>query len=178
MLRKVLYKILSSSNIAIEKYRGNSSFGCDDRGRDVESGIYKYAELLKRRNLKIHTILVLGSRTKGTWIPESDVDVTIISSSLPKKGRNLISKRLYDLKVRFLFSDRPLYLGIEPSVCLTKEEFLKNLDQVDIQALDAIFYGRIIYDDGFWQMVKERYKELERKYRLDGIPLKEKLRVV
>jgi len=177
-LRKVSYKIFSSSDIEIGEYRENSSLGCDEFGRDVGSGLHKYAELLKRRGLKIDTILVLGSRVKGTWVPESDVDVTIISSILPKKGRNLISKRLYDLRVRFLFSDRPLCLGIVPSACFTRDEFLKSLEQFDIQALDAIFYGQVIYDDGFWQMVKEKYNDFERKHRLDRIMLKEKLRGV
>jgi len=176
ILRKILQKVFTASDI--EKYDGNSCFGCDEIGRDVGIGLRRYVELLRGRSLNIHTVLVSGSRVKGGWTPESDVDVTIISSNLPKEGKNPVSKRLYDLKTHLLFSDRPLYLGIEPSVCLTKDEFLERLEQFDIESLDAIFHGRVIYDDGFWQVVKEKYKEMEKEFRLNEIPLKEKLLVV
>ena len=72
-------------------------------------------------------------------------------------------------------SDRPLYLGIEPSGCCSKEEFLERLRSFDIQALDAIFYGRVIYDDGFWDVAKAQYTEIECKYGLDPLYLKKLL---
>jgi predicted nucleotidyltransferase len=176
--RKILHRLFFSSAAEIKRYEGDSSFGCDEFGRDVESGIHKYVKLLENREVKIHTVIVLGSRAKGTWKPESDVDVTIIASNLPKEGKNFISKRLYYLKTRFLLSDRPLYLGIEPSGCVTKEEFIRRLEQFDIQALDAIFFGRVIFDDGFWQTVRQRYEEIEKKYKLNEVQLKEKLKAV
>jgi len=178
MLRKVLFKIFSYSDIEIERYHGNSSFGCDELGRDVEDGVRQYVELLKGRKLQLHTVIVLGSRAKGGWTPQSDVDVTIIASNLPKEGRNFLTKRLFDLRRRIILSDRPLYLGVEPSGCCSKEEFLKRLEGLDITALDAVFYGRIIYDDGFWLKVKERYREMKKKYGLNKIPLRKKLKAV
>ena len=175
MLLKVLRRIFSLSNIEIKRYLGNSSLGCDELGRDVEDGMHQYIKLLKNRKLQIHTVIVLGSRAKGTWTPQSDVDVTIIASNLPKKGRNLLVKRLFGLRKKLILSDRPLYLGIEPSGCCSKAEFLERLERFDIQVLDAVFYGRIIYDDGFWLTLKTKYKKMEKKYGLEQIPLKKML---
>ena len=175
MLRKVLFKMFSYSDIEIEQYRGNSRFGCDELGRDVEDGMRQYVELLKGRKLQFHTVLVLGSRVKGVWTPQSDVDVTIIASNLPKEGRNFLTERLFGLRRRIILSDRRLYLGIEPSHCCSKAEFLERLEKFDIQALDAVLYGRVVYDDGFWRTVKMKYREMEKKYGLKQIPLKKML---
>jgi predicted nucleotidyltransferase len=175
MLRKVLSKIFSYSVIEIKKYHGNSSLGCDELGRDVEDGVHQYIEHLKARKLQFHTVIVLGSRVKGAWTPKSDVDITIIASSLPKEGRNFLTERLFGLIRRIILSDRPLYLGIEPSYCCSKAEFLERLEKFDIQALDAVLYGRVVYDDGFWRTVKMKYSKMEKKYALKQIPLKKML---
>jgi predicted nucleotidyltransferase len=175
MLRKVLLKIFFCSDIKIERYRGNSSFGCDELGRDVEDGMHQYIEHLKDRRLQFHTVIVLGSRVKGAWTPKSDIDVTIIASNLPKEGRNFLTERLFGLIRRIILSDRPLYLGIEPSHCCSKAEFFERLEKFDIQALDAVLYGRVVYDDGFWRTVKMKYREMEKKYALKQIPLKKML---
>jgi len=173
---KISYKIFYKSNI--KEYQGDSSLGCDEKGRDIESGIKQYVRVLKDRNLKIHTLLVLGSRVKGRWTPKSDVDVTIITSSLPKQGSNLISKRLFSLKIHILYSDMPLFLGVEPSVCLTREEFIKRLEQFEVESLDAILYGKVIYDDGFLQMARSKYADMEKRLGLDQVAIKEKLILV
>jgi hypothetical protein len=175
--RRLLYKMFTS-NVEVEPYRVGSSFGRDELGRDVEKGLYKYVELLKERDLTIHTILVLGSRAKGTWDTESDVDVTIISDCCPRKANNFVTRRMRNLIVGFSFSDIPLCLGIEPSGCYTKAQFLKSLKQFDVQALDAVLYGRVIYDDGFWATAKKEYKEMEKRFRLDMIPVKKILRAL
>jgi predicted nucleotidyltransferase len=174
LLRKILSTIFSSS-IKVKRFNGNSSFGCDEYGRDIEDGLQKYINILKKRGIVLHTVILLGSRAKGLWTSRSDVDVTIIASNLPKEGKNFLSRRLLNLKRSLILSDRPLYLGIEPSGCCSKEEFLERLRSFDIQALDAIFYGRIIYDDGFWNIAKAQYTEIESKYGLNPLYLKKLL---
>lgn len=99
--RNISIALLSNPQVTIEKYH-NSRFGYDTLGRDVETGITKYVQLLKARGIQFHTILVLGSRVKGRWKPTSDIDLTIIASGLPKKGVNAISKRIYALKNKCL----------------------------------------------------------------------------
>ena len=172
LLRKILFTIFSSSSIKVKRFNGDSSFGCDERGRDIEDGLHKYVSILKNRGLKVHTVIVLGSRAKGLWTPRSDVDVTIIATNLPKEGINFLSKRLLNLKRRIILSDRPLYLGIEPSGCCSKDEFLKKLEMFDINALDALLHGRVIYDDGFWLKVREKGKEIMSKHGLSEELLK------
>jgi predicted nucleotidyltransferase len=175
LLRKFLSTIFSSPSVEVKRFNGDSSFGCDEYGRDIEDGLRKYINILKNRGIVLHTVILLGSRAKGLWTSRSDVDVTIIASNLPKERKNLLSKRLTNLKRRLILSDRPLYLGVEPSGCCSKEEFLERLRSFDIQALDAIFYGRIIYDDGFWDVAKAQYTEIECKYGLDPLYLKKLL---
>jgi len=173
--KKLFYRVFSSPEVSIKKYDGNSRFGCDEFGRDVEDGLRKYIAILKSRNIKIHTLIVLGSRAKGSWTPKSDIDITIIMETPMKKGKNFVSKRLFHLIERFILSDRPLYLGIELSGCCSKEEFLKRLRSFDLQALDAVVYGKIIYDDGFWKIVRLEYEKIKRKFGLDDLSLKELL---
>ena len=168
-------QILGSSHSRIKMYTGTSAFGKDELGRDVEDGLLSYVQLLKQRGIKLHTVIVMGSRAKGRWKPQSDIDVTIIADNLPREGRNSLSKRILALHKGFLLSERPLYMGIEPSGCCSEDEFLKRLRQFDIQILDAIFYGKVIYDDGFWAKVIKEYETLMKKYSLEKLPLKELL---
>lgn len=170
--RKIARKIFSNSQVTIKEYQG-TKLGCDTYGRDVENGIRKYIQLLKSRNIKFHTILVLGSRVKHKWNPNSDVDLTIIASDLPSEGTNAISKRLRALKVNVMFSDKPIYMGIEPSVLVSEREFLERLSKFDVEALDAVLYGRVVYDDGFWTYAMDKYSELQKKYQFDEMQLKE-----
>ena len=170
--------IFLPSTIKIKEYNGNSRFGCDRLGRDVEDGLHKYIRMLKSRNLQISTVVVLGSRAKGLWKPNSDVDVTIIANNLPKERKNFVIKRLLDLKRNLILSDIPLNLCIEPSGCCSEEEFLTKLEKFDINALDAVLYGCVIYDEGFWPKVKEKYRELKEKYCLNDKLLKEILKPV
>jgi predicted nucleotidyltransferase len=177
IVRKILLIFFTFNNVKIKEFNGSSNFGCDEYGRDVEDGLCKYVGLLKKRGLNVHTVILLGSRVKGVWTPMSDVDVTIIASNLPEKGRNILTKRLSDLRRKIIFSDQPLCLGIEPCV-FSKEEFLESLERFEVNVLDAVFYGHIIYDDGFWSKVKEKYLEIEKKYGLREIPLREQLKAV
>lgn len=66
-------------------------------------------------------------------------------------------------------------MGIEPSGCCSGEEFMKRLKQFDIQILDAIFYGKVIYDDGFWATVIREYKAIIKQYKLEKLPLRDLL---
>jgi len=177
-LLRFFFKLYANSQVQIQKCNENSVFGCDEVGRDIKDGLRHYVRLIRSRRLQVHTLIVLGSRVKATWNPQSDVDVTIIADNLPGEGKNPISMRLFDFRRRILLSDRPLCLGIEPSGCCSRADFLVRLEQFDIQALDAILYGKLIYDDGFWQCAKRKYDNLRKRYGLDGIPLKEMLLLV
>jgi len=176
-IQEILFRVDASSEKTPE-YRATSGLGCDMHDRDIESGLNEYVKLLRIRDSGLHTVLVLGSRVKGKWLPGSDVDVTVISDNLPRKSLIPIMQRLYDLQVRFRYSDRPLNLGIAVSCYYRKSEFIKSIEHFDFQALDALFYGKVVYDDGFWSVAMDKYTELERRYRLNKRLLKRTVRDV
>jgi len=57
----------------------------------------------------------------------------------------------------------------------SRSEFMRSIEQLNFQALDALFYGKVVYDDGFWQKALERYNELEKKFQLNKNRLKKML---
>lgn len=178
-IRKIiLHKIYFKYADLIKKYNYESNYGCDIFGRDVEDGLNKYIKSLNLDKLKINTLIVLGSRVKNRWTPESDIDLTLIADNLPKKGKNAISRRLYYSKISRIFSDKLFHLGAEISLCYSKKEFIEKLHNFDIHALDAVSYGKVIYDDGFWITIEKEYAQLVEKYGLDPTLLKEKVRLV
>ena len=176
------YKILGHMLVGHKKWDSrsvNHVLGIDEFGRDVAEGMQRYVEILKRRGLKLNTVLVLGSRAKGRSKPSSDIDVTIIAENLPvvKKYPKPLN-RIIGLKRWFLLSDIPLFMDLEPSSCHNKAEFLEKLKSFDRTALDAVYYGSVQYDDGFWKEVKATYAKIEKKYSLDETDLKQKLFVL
>jgi len=152
--------------------------GTDDIGRNVTSGVREYVNLLLKRNVNLHTLIVLGSRVKGRGKPGSDVDVTVIASNLPGKSSPEflnIPQKILNIKRCLLLNDAPIFMGIQPSACCSKEEFLSWLRDFKLLALDAVCYGRVVYDDGFWQQVLATFREIENKYQLNETNLKELL---
>ena len=148
----------------------NTNLGVDRRGRDVAVCLQMYVTLLIRRGVKVHTLLVLGSRAKGRARPQSDVDVTIIASDLP--GKNTfeftdLAQKIMNVRKEILLCDFPLLIGVQPSSCCSKCEFIRWLKDFKAIALDAVYYGKVIYDDGFWNEVKSIFEGIEKKYNLN-----------
>ena len=61
--------------------------GTSESGEDVPTLMKKYAESLVSSELKVRSIVVMGSRARGDWKPWSDTDVLIIVEGIPKSGR-------------------------------------------------------------------------------------------
>jgi predicted nucleotidyltransferase len=173
----VLFNMYKNSMEEIKKYNYKSNYGYDMFGRDVEDGLNKYIGQLDKVKLKIRTIIVLGSRVKNRWTSNSDVDLTFVADNLPDKGNNIVSRRIYYSKINKILSDT-FFMGIEPSLCYSSKEFIAKLNDFDIHTLDAILYGKVIYDDGFWISVEREYAQIVKKYRLDPNILKEKILLV
>ncbi len=176
--KKVYRRFLYRSRIPLPEYDGTSSLGYDELGRDIARGVLKYIELLQARGLDINTAIVLGSRAKGCWKPSSDTDITIICSNLPEQKEGFLVNKFLGFKSSRLLSDRPLCLGIEPSGCCSKQEFLRRMEKFDIQVLDAFYYGRVFYDDGFWLEAKKKFSGIEKQYGLNEAEMKRKLRPI
>jgi len=152
--RKIAYRLFGIRKFDFKNNELAFDLGIDDFGRDVAKGLSFYIQLLMRRGLKINTVIVLGSRAKGRWKPESDVDLVVIANNLPK-----------GLKRKRILAEAPIFMDIQPDV-FTIEEFLHELNNFNITILDAIFCGKVVYDNGFWFQVIERFKEMEEKYPL------------
>lgn len=183
-LQRKFFRIIfarSKIDASVETDREGMNLGIDELGRDVFTCIKKYVEILLQRGVKLHTVIVLGSRVKGRWKPESDVDVMVIASGLPGRSipepTNFVQKVL-NIRRSILLSDAPLFVGIQPSACCSKEEFLQWLKEFRASALDAVYFGKVIYDDGFWKHVLNVIEDIEKRYKLDRAELKQILSVL
>ncbi|MCJ7635395.1 hypothetical protein MUP77_23775 [Candidatus Bathyarchaeota archaeon] len=179
-LEKRVGKIFFKTTIPLEPPYSDEKLGLgsDDLGRDVASGLREYTRLLLNRGVQLNTLVVLGSRAKGRSRPESDIDVTIIAGNLPGRSSSEFSnipQKILNLRRRLVLSDAPIFIGVQPSSCGSKEEFVKWLDDFRLSALDAVYYGKVIYDDGFWKQVLTKFKEIEDKYQLHETNVKELL---
>lgn len=166
MLKIICYHILKGNREIEINGKKAFDFGIDEFGRDVYNGVISYLKVLKKRDLDLNAVLVLGSRAKGRGKPKSDVDLLVIASNLPK-----------GLKRHLVLLDNPIWMGIEPCGC-TKEEFLRWLEEFRLIALDAMYYGKLVYDDGFWSEAKKKFTKMEKKYALQKTNLKERLSVI
>jgi predicted nucleotidyltransferase len=179
--KKICYKIFGAKgdiHLSYEMSKRTFNLGEDFFGRDIGKGMLEYVRLLKKRGVMVHTVIVLGSRAKGGSTRESDVDVLVIAKNLPGRsypGMTTLAQKILGLRRWFLLSDRPLFIGVQPSGSCSSEEFLQKLENFDLMALDAIYYGKIIYDDGFWLEARKKFKEMEEKYNLEETPLKQLL---
>jgi predicted nucleotidyltransferase len=152
--------------------------GKDENGRDVACCLQYYVALLRKRKVKIHTLIVLGSRAKGRARSKSDVDVTLIASDLPGKSIPEFTnfpQKIMNIRRQMLLSDFPLLIGVQQSSCCSEAEFMQWLEEFRVIALDAIYYGKIIYDDGFWKRVKLIFAEMDNKYSLSDTEIPELL---
>ncbi len=178
LFRYASYRVLNRPKVRVKPYDGSSMLGADEFKRDIADGIAKYVQLLRSRGLQIHTVIVLGSRVKGRWKPTSDVDVTIISSKLPPQKEGFSVRKLLGIGSGSVLSDKPLSLGIEPSGCCSKDEFIERIENLNVEALDALYYGLVFYDDGFWKKARQKLRETEQKYQLSRSEMRKKLQYV
>jgi predicted nucleotidyltransferase len=153
----------------------SSDLGVDEFGRDVFTGMEIYVGILKKRGIKIHAVIVQGSRSKGKFTPKSDIDVTIIANNLHRKVNTPVIKRILGLAEWFRLSDYPLFMGVEPSGCSSPEDFLTEMENLKVHALDALYYGMVVYDDGFWLKALGRFKQIEAEKGLQRLPMRKLL---
>jgi predicted nucleotidyltransferase len=176
MLRRKIYRRFSLRYkvVAGPSLHRMDDLGIDQFGRDVSLCLDQYARMLVNRGVRLHTLLVLGSRAKGRSKPQSDVDVLIIASNLPGIDSTEfanIAQKLMNVKRSFLLSDFPINVGVQSSAC-SREEFLRWFKQSKSLALDAVVYGKVVYDDGFWKKVIGLYREIKEETGLNEAELK------
>ncbi|ASJ10323.1 nucleotidyltransferase [Thermococcus sp. P6] len=99
------------------------------------------------------TVILFGSYARGDYNLASDFDIIVVSDRL--KGNPLRRTReLYRLNEEFLPVDIIAY---------TRKEFLRAMENLSPSALDAMKYGKVLHDDGFYKFAKRKFEELKKK---------------
>lgn len=80
---------------------------------------------------EIHSVILYGSRAKGTFKPGSDIDLTVIGPNVDNKILNKISLSLDDLLLAYTV-DLSLFSDIE------SQELINHINRVGIT-----FYNKI-----------------------------------
>ncbi|MEM2020986.1 MAG: nucleotidyltransferase domain-containing protein [Zestosphaera sp.] len=112
-------------------------------------------EKYKRYSLKL--VVLFGSRARGDYTNESDVDLLIVADNLVKDPRESFIQ-LYD----------PVYPLVNP-IGLNTETFLKKLEEGSTFILEILEDGKILYaDTEFLQEVMNSYEEVRRRYARKG----------
>lgn len=158
----------------------NMEFGTDAFGRSVFEGMQIYVQILLKRGIDLKTVLVTGSRVKAKWKSTSDVDVLIIADTFAKKTRRAYPwplDKVVSLREHILSSDTPLCMGLEASF-VSSTDFLTMIENFDIHALDVMYYGKPVYDNGYWQEALRLFNRLKNEYDLDKTDLKKMLFVL
>ena len=171
--KRLMKKVLSAfiDRFAVkEQVNKKQPFNKEMFEKNLNRVFKNYFGLLQQRGLNVHSIVLLGSWAKNRGHAKSDLDIIVVATGLPTGpiGRILRNRKL---------SEFPLFLGIEP-FGYTKQEFLECTVHLDLRALDALYCGKILFDDGFWQQAKENSKLIEEKYLLKKEELSVKLSLI
>jgi len=95
--RQSLYKIMAERNKQAEKYFHNSLF---------------YAKEIKnmlQKSFPDVRVLIFGSAMRGDYQPNSDIDILVISSAIPKE---LFTQAEIKLKIKNQFPDAPFEMHL------------------------------------------------------------------
>ncbi len=100
------------------------------------------------------TGILYGSMARGDYNLWSDIDFLVISDKLPDNP-------LKRLEFLYSLTDTPIEVK-----GYTRNEFLKMIEKRNPLALDALVEGKVIVDDGFWEIAENKFDETKKKYEL------------
>lgn len=101
--------------------------------------------------------MLFGSRAKGDYLEDSDVDLLVVSQDFE-------GKPFYE---RILAIERELR-GEAEVFCYTPSEVFAtiNREKVRLDVVDALEHGVPLYGSRFWESLREAY--VSRKFRRDA----------
>ncbi len=115
------------------------------------------------RVLGLRSLVVFGSYARGEALRDSDVDVIVVAEAF---------RGLYFYEREYMV--HRLYRGslpLEPW-CYTPEEVVESLEQRPrLDIVDAVDYGVVVYDDGFWEELRSRYRGRYRRTWYGGLKI-------
>jgi hypothetical protein len=134
------------------------NFGIDEEGKDITQDVYRFVDEVLRSGLGVRSVVVTGSRAGGDYRPWSDLDLVLVAEGLPPghRQRSLLLRSLY-------LGPSCGGMDVRP---YTPDEFLESIWDIDVAAWDSLYYGKVLYDDGFWRLAKREFKRLRAEWRL------------
>ena len=99
-LKLIGYHLFGSEYPALNPAKLPVYLGVDEFGRDVATGIQLYSDIVRKRGVDIRTLIVLGSRAKGTWNAKSDVDLLIMLLGGGRITAGFVSARQQQFRLR------------------------------------------------------------------------------
>lgn len=112
-----------------------------------------YSEVVSFKVGKFTGILY-GSMARGDNNLWSDIDFLVISDNLPEHP-------LKRLEFLYSLADNPIEVK-----GYTRKEFLKMIEKRNPIALDALNEGKVVVDDGFWEVARDKFEEVKKRYEL------------
>lgn len=101
-------------------------------------------------------VILYGSAARGDFGVGSDVDLLVVADGLPEK---------FDDRLKLLFCINPTTAPIEP-IGYTLEEFEELLGRRHATVLFALEEGIVLYDDGSFLGMKEKFEKLKRELKI------------
>ncbi len=120
---------------------------------NVHDILVKYSKVASIKLGKFTGVLY-GSMARGDNNIWSDIDFLVISDKLPENPL----KRL-----EFLYSLTETPIEVKG---YTRKEFLKMIEKRNPIALDSLVEGKIIVDDGFWDIASNKFEDVKKRYEL------------
>ncbi|GAB6947327.1 hypothetical protein JCM16161A_14570 [Vulcanisaeta sp. JCM 16161] len=117
-------------------------------GEEIINELRKYVRCLVEHGYRINSAVLFGSRARGDWLINSDVDLLII---IPGSEKSFLD-RVRDFMACW---DLGLALEVFP---YTLDEVKRLMNRGSISLYDALDYGIVIYDDGTFEKLREIFK--------------------
>ncbi|MCX8200831.1 MAG: nucleotidyltransferase domain-containing protein [Candidatus Caldarchaeum sp.] len=104
--------------------------------------------ILREKTGEVVSVVLFGSMVKDEWTIYSDLDLMVVVS---RNGRRIIDRMLeYSVYV-----EGPVDLFV-----YSVDEVLKMFEDFNLLVLDCLKDGVVLYDNGFWEGLRRRLKEL------------------
>jgi predicted nucleotidyltransferase len=100
------------------------------------------------------TGVLYGSVARGDYNLWSDIDFLVISDELPENPLK---------RPEFLYSLTETPIEVKG---YTRNEFLNMIEKRNPIALDSLVDGKIIVDNGFWEIARNKFEEVKKRYEL------------
>lgn len=120
---------------------------------NVINALEDYSRVVSSKLGKFTGVLY-GSMARGDNNLWSDIDFLVISDKLPDNPL----KRL-----EFLYSLTDTAIEVKG---YKRKEFIKMIEKRNPLALDALVEGKLVVDDGFWEVARNKFEEVKKRYEL------------